>query len=78
MLHVFAHLYCVQLYVEGENRYTASKSSQISHIREIKLHGQFLVIPEVSERATTIIKNTGWERKALTFGMQRREYTAAK
>lgn len=62
----------------GKTGTTASKSSKISHIREIKLHGQFLVIPEVSERATTIIKNIVWERKALTFRMQRREYTAAK
>lgn len=78
ILHVFAHLYSVQLHVEGESGTTASRSSQISHVRKIKLHGQFLIIPEVSERPTIIITTSRWERKALTFGMQSREYTAAK
>lgn len=57
---------------------TPLKSSKISHIREIKLHQQSLITPEASKRATAIITNSRWERKALTLRMQSREDTAAK
>lgn len=74
-LHIHTVFNCTW---RGKIGTTASKSSQISHIREIKLHGQFLIILEGPERPTIIITNSRWERKALTFGMQSREDTAAK
>lgn len=62
----------------GKTGTTASKSSQISHSKEVKLHEQLLITPKVSERPTTIITISREERKALRFGMQSREDTAAK
>lgn len=74
-LHIHTVFNCTW---RGKAGITASKSSQISRIREIKLDGQFLIIPEASEKTTIIITNSWWERKAPTFRMQSREDTAAK
>lgn len=74
-LHIHTIFNCMW---RGKTGTTASKSSQISHSKEVKLHEQLLITPKVSERPTTIITISREERKALRFGMQSREDTAAK